>query len=150
MHHILASVLIHIAQLSRAVSLGPEQTDWKSSPHLMIYSIRFLTIERDRRSLVATTAWNKYFKEWRCTSEPHRYQCMYCLCWQGAGQGGIAADHTEDELQICTCRTRRTDVHNVAVGHKNAIKLLFGFGVACKIDSSVGGGKGGEEKRKAM
>lgn len=36
-----------------------------------------------------------------------------------------------------TCRTCRTDVHNIAVGYKNAIKLLFGFGVACKIDSSV-------------
>lgn len=29
-------------------------------------------------------------------------------------------------------------MHNVAVGHKNAIKSLFGFGVTCKIDSSVG------------
>lgn len=28
-------------------------------------------------------------------------------------------------------------MHNVAVGHKNAIKSLFGFGVTCKIDSSV-------------
>lgn len=28
-------------------------------------------------------------------------------------------------------------MHNIAVGYKNAIKLLFGFGVACKIDSSV-------------
>jgi len=43
----------------------------------------------------------------------------------------------ESELQTRTCRTCRTDVHNVAVGYKNAIKSLFGFGVACKIDSSV-------------
>lgn len=44
-----------------------------------------------------------------------------------------------------TCRTCRTDVHNIAVGYKNAIKLLFGFGVACKIDSSVE-----KNRRKSM
>lgn len=42
------------------------------------------------------------------------------------------------ELQTLTCRTCRTDVHNVAVGHKDAVKLLFGIGVASEIDSSVG------------
>lgn len=42
------------------------------------------------------------------------------------------------ELQTLTCRTCRADVHNVAVGHKDAVKLLFSFGVASKIDSSGG------------
>jgi len=54
----------------------------------------------------------------------------------------------ESELQTRTCRTCRTDVHNVAVGYKNAIKSLFGFGVACKIDSSVE--KQTKNRRKAI
>jgi len=41
-------------------------------------------------------------------------------------------------------------VHNVAVGHKNAIKSLFGFGVACKIDSSERRGGKKIKIRKAM
>lgn len=71
------------------------------------------------------------------------HHCRYC---QLSGRGwtlGIAADQIKAELQKPTCRTCRTDVHNVAVGHKNAIELLFGFGVACKVDSSVG-----EEEKK--
>lgn len=110
----------------------------------MIDSIHFLTIERDKRSLV-TMAQNKYFKELRCIQSHRDTNACIAHYWWGAGHWGIAADLAEDELQIHTCRTCRTDVHNVAVGHKNAIKSLFGFGVACKIDSSGGGG---EEKKK--
>lgn len=103
----------------------------------MSHSNYFPTIERVGRSLVAATAWHKSFQVQKCISEPPSQVPVHTLPALAA-HWASAAVQGEEESRTLTCRTCRTDVHNVAVGHKHAVKLLFGFGVACKIDSSVG------------